>query len=129
MFTPTSAYSGFSVDDIAAAKTFYGETLGLTLADDEMGSLRMTLPGGAEVFVYPKDDHQPASYTVLNFVAEDVEAAVDQLNKLGVRTKIYENSGTEGELETDENGIARGHGMQIAWFLDPAGNVLSVLNG
>ena len=129
MFTPTHAYFGFSVDDLAAAKTFYGDTLGLSLASDERGSVRLTLPGGAQAYLYPKEDHQPASYTMLNFVVDDVEAAVDQLNKLGVRTKIYENAGQDGGIETDENGIARAHGTAIAWFKDPAGNVLSVVNG
>jgi len=138
MFTPTSAYSGFSVDDIAAARTFYGETLGLPLADDEMGSMRMTLPGGGEVFVYSKDDHEPASFTVLNFVADNVEAAVDQLNEAGVATKIYDDpvgaddsadAGDEAGFATDAKGIARGHGVEIAWFKDPAGNVLAVLSG
>jgi len=129
MFTPASAYSGFSVDDIGAARTFYGETLGLSLTDDEGGSVRATLPGGGEVFIYPKDDHQPATFTILNFVVDNVEAAVDQLIGAGVRTKIYENTGEEGAFETDDKGIARGHGMEIAWFKDPAGNVLSVLNG
>ena len=127
MFSPTRALSGFSVDDLDAAKTFYGETLGLTVVDGEMGTLMITVPGGAELIVYPKADHQPASYTMLNFVVDDVEAAVDQLNKLGVRTKIYDDSGREGDLNTDENGIMRGHGPEIAWFLDPAGNVLSVM--
>lgn len=129
MFTPTSAFSGFSVDDIAAAKAFYGDTLGLDTADDEMGSIRMALPGGGEAFVYAKDDHQPASFTVLNFVADNVEAAVDQLNGAGVVTKIYDDSGDEAGFETDAKGIARGHGMEIAWFKDPAGNVLAVLSG
>lgn len=129
MFTPTSAFSGFSVDDIAAAKAFYGDTLGLAIADDEMGSIRMALPGGGEAFVYAKDDHQPASFTVLNFVADNVEAAVDQLNGAGVLTKIYDDSGDDAGFATDAKGIARGHGMEIAWFKDPAGNVLAVLNG
>ncbi|MGV8911373.1 MAG: VOC family protein [Rhodoglobus sp.] len=129
MFTPTSAFSGFSVDDIAAAKAFYGDTLGLDMADDEMGSIRMSLPGGGSVFVYAKDDHQPASFTVLNFVADNVEAAVDELNGAGVVTKIYDDSGDDAGFHTDEKGIARGHGMEIAWFKDPAGNILAVLSG
>ena len=86
------------------------------------------MSGGAELFVYPKEGHQPASYTMLNFVVDNVEAAVDQLNELGVRTKIYDDSGQEGELATDAKGIMRGHGPEIAWFKDPAGNVLSVMN-
>ncbi len=126
MFTPTHALSGFSVDDLAAAKRFYGETLGLAVVDGEMGTARITLPGGAQVLLYPKGDHQPASYTMLNFVVDDVEAAVDQLNELGVRTKIYDDSDMGG-MSTDAKGIMRGHGPDIAWFKDPAGNVLSVL--
>jgi catechol 2,3-dioxygenase-like lactoylglutathione lyase family enzyme len=128
MFTPTNVFSSFSVDDLAAAKTFYGEILGLTVVDGEMGTLKITVPGGAELFVYPKEGHQPASYTMLNFVVDNVEAAVDQLNELGVRTKIYDDSGQEGALGTDAKGIMRGHGPDIAWFKDPAGNVLSVMN-
>lgn len=128
MFTPTSAYASFSVDDIAAAKKFYGETLGLSVADSEMGTLKVSLPGGTVAFIYPKDNHQPASFTVLNLVADDVEAAVDQLNAAGVRTKIYESDGAEGDLQTNDKGIAGGHDMQIAWFRDPAGNVLSVVS-
>lgn len=129
MFTPTSAYASFSVDDIAAAKKFYGETLGLAVTESDMGTLRLALPGGTVAFIYPKDNHEPASFTVLNFVAEDVAAAVDQLNAAGVRTKIYENTGDEDDLHTDDKGIADGHDMQIAWFRDPAGNVLSVVSG
>lgn len=129
MFTPAHAYSGFSVDDLAVAKTFYGETLGLTVSEGGMGTLRITLPGGAQVFLYSKPDHQPASYTMLNLVVDDVDAAVDQLNELGVVTKIYENSDLAGDTGTDEKGIMRGHGPDIAWFKDPAGNVLSVLQG
>ena len=128
MFTPTNVFSSFSVDDLAAAKAFYGEILGLTVVDGEMGTLRITVSGGAELFVYPKEGHQPASYTMLNFVVDNVEAAVDQLNELGVRTKIYDDSGQEGALGTDAKGIMRGHGPEIAWFKDPAGNVLSVMN-
>jgi len=114
MFAPTSAFSGFSVDSLAEAKAFYGETLGLAVAEGEMGMLKMTLPGGAEVFIYPKEDHQPASYTMLNFVVDNVEATVDELNELGIRTKIYEDSGLEGELSTDAKGIMRGQGPEIA---------------
>ncbi|PJJ55140.1 VOC family protein [Compostimonas suwonensis] len=125
MFTPKEAFSGFSVDDIDAARAFYGETLGLTVADDEMGMLTLTLPSGAHVLVYPKPNHEPATFTILNFVVDDVESAVDDLNARGVVTKIYDDA----VLETDAKGIQRGWGSEIAWFLDPARNVLSVLTG
>ncbi|MEJ7790598.1 MAG: VOC family protein [Gaiellaceae bacterium] len=123
MFKDTKAFSGFSANDIGAAKRFYGETLGLSVSE-EMGGLGLHLGGGGEVFVYPKDDHAPASFTVLNFPVEDIDAAVDGLTKAGVRFEHY-----SGEIETDEKGIARsrGEGPNIAWFKDPAGNILSVL--
>ncbi|MGF9662722.1 VOC family protein [Arthrobacter crystallopoietes] len=123
MFAAARAMSGFSVNDIAAAKEFYGEVLGLDVNDGDMGTLRLTLPGGAEVLVYPKDNHEPASFTILNFLVDDVDAAVEQLNGKGVRTKIYDDP----QLPTDAKGIMRGNGPDIAWFKDPAGNVLSVL--
>ena len=129
-FTTTGAFSGFSVDDIEAARTFYGETLGLEVSTDEMGFLRIDLPqGGASLFVYDKPDHTPASFTILNFQVEDVETAVDELNARGVVTKIY----TDPDFNTDEKGIARNgppgveNAPSIAWFKDPAGNVLAVL--
>ncbi|MDQ3161290.1 MAG: VOC family protein [Actinomycetota bacterium] len=123
MFKDTKAFSGFSANDIGAAKRFYGETLGLSVSE-EMGGVGLHLGGGGEVFVYPKDDHAPASFTVLNFPVEDIDAAVDGLTKAGVRFEHY-----SGEIETDEKGIARsrGEGPNIAWFKDPAGNILSVL--
>jgi catechol 2,3-dioxygenase-like lactoylglutathione lyase family enzyme len=124
----SAAFSGISVNDIDAARRFYGEALGLPTRD-EMGGLRVGLPGGsAELWVYPKTDHEPATFTVLNFVVKDIDAAVDQLNAAGVVTKIYE----DGQFWTDEKGIARGRqanrGPDIAWFRDPAGNVLAVLD-
>ncbi|MFT4469509.1 VOC family protein [Arthrobacter sulfonylureivorans] len=122
-FTPNHAFSGFSVNDIAAAKQFYGGTLGLKVADGPMGILELHLPGGARVIMYPKPDHEPATFTVLNFAVDDVETAVDQLNGRGVQTKIYNNP----DLPTDDKGIMRGNGPDIAWFKDPAGNILSVL--
>jgi catechol 2,3-dioxygenase-like lactoylglutathione lyase family enzyme len=122
MFKDTKAFSSFSVDDVPRAKQFYGETLGLSVTD-EMDGLGLHLSGGGEVFVYPKgDDHAPASFTVLNFIVENVEEAVERLTGAGVRFEQY-----EGELQTDEKGIFRGEGPTIAWFKDPAGNVLSVL--
>jgi catechol 2,3-dioxygenase-like lactoylglutathione lyase family enzyme len=127
MFAPVHAFSGFSVDDLDAARRFYGETLGLDVADGQMGTIQLTLPGGHEVFVYPKDDHEPASFTILNFVVDDIDAAVDELTGRGVSTEIYDNPG----FPQDEKGIVRGRsqnmGPDIAWFKDPAGNVLSVL--
>jgi len=128
MFSPTTAFSGFSVNDLDAARTFYSETLGLTVTDGSMGTLRLTLPGGAEVTIYPKETHEPASFTILNFAVEDVEAAVDALNERGVVTKIYRDGDLMGDLGTDAKGIMRGHGPEIAWFTDPAGNVLSVIS-
>ncbi|HEY0260642.1 MAG TPA: VOC family protein [Lacisediminihabitans sp.] len=122
MFTPDNAFSGFSIDDLEAAKRFYGDTLGLTVSENQMGFLNLTLGSGAVVLAYVKPDHRPASFTILNFPVDDVEAAVDDLNGRGVVTKIY----GEGS-HTDDKGIARGWGPDIAWFRDPAGNVLSVL--
>lgn len=127
MLTTTHAFSGFSVNDIDAARKFYGDTLGLTVADGAMGNLQLILPGGYEVLMYPKPNHEPASFTILNFVVEDIDAAVAQLHAAGVETKIYDDQ----VFATDDNGIARGkqvgRGPDIAWFRDPAGNVLSVL--
>ncbi|MGJ8722466.1 MAG: VOC family protein [Salinibacterium amurskyense] len=127
MFAPKNAFSGFSVDDLEAAAEFYRDRLGLAVADGGMGTLRLTLPGGAEVTIYPKETHEPASFTILNFAVEDVEAAVDALNERGVVTKIYDDGDLMGDLGTDAKGIMRGHGPEIAWFKDPAGNVLSII--
>ncbi|WP_280261393.1 VOC family protein [Nocardia abscessus] len=120
MFTDSNAFSGFSVDDIEAAKTFYAETLGIRVAE-ENGMLQLHLGGGGTVLVYPKPDHTPATFTVLNFPVSDIEAAVDELIRRNVRFERYEFA------EQDEKGIHRGGGPLIAWFTDPAGNVLSVL--
>jgi catechol 2,3-dioxygenase-like lactoylglutathione lyase family enzyme len=120
MFGTTKAYSGFSVDDIAAARAFYGETLGLKVSE-ENGLLTLHIAGDRDILVYPKDNHTPATYTVLNFPVDDIEKAVDELARRGVRFERYEG------METDEKGIFRGGGPLIAWFTDPAGNVLSVL--
>jgi catechol 2,3-dioxygenase-like lactoylglutathione lyase family enzyme len=124
MFTTTGAFSGFSVDDIDAARTFYGETLGLSVITNEMGFLELQLDSGAMILIYAKPNHTPASFTILNFPADDVEAAVDDLNARGVTTKIY----SDDEMPSDSKGIMRDNGPDIAWFLDPAGNVLSVLS-
>jgi catechol 2,3-dioxygenase-like lactoylglutathione lyase family enzyme len=125
MFTPDRAFSGFSIDDLAAAKAFYGDTLGLAVTENEMGFLNLNLANGATILAYVKPNHEPATFTILNFEVDDVEAAVDDLNARGVVTKIYDDD----ESHTDEKGIARGWGPDIAWFRDPAGNVLSVHKG
>jgi catechol 2,3-dioxygenase-like lactoylglutathione lyase family enzyme len=125
MFKDSKAFSTFSADDIPRAKQFYGETLGLDVSD-EMDGLALHLAGGGEVFIYPKEDHVPATFTVLNFPVEDVDEAVDRLTAAGVTFERYEG------FEQDEKGIARGgedRGPTIAWFKDPAGNILSVLTG
>ena len=119
MFESTKAFSGFSVDDIATARQFYGETLGLRVSE-ENGLLWLHLAGDRDTLIYPKPDHQPASYTTLNFPVDDVEKAVDELAARGVRFERYEGA------DQDEKGIARGVGPPIAWFKDPAGNVLAV---
>jgi catechol 2,3-dioxygenase-like lactoylglutathione lyase family enzyme len=123
MLADSPAFSGFSVNDLESARRFYTDTLGLRVADvPEMGGLlRLHLGSGADVLVYAKDDHTPASFTVLNFPVPDVEQAVDQLAARGVTFEHYENP------PTDEKGIMRGGGPLIAWFTDPAGNVFSVL--
>jgi catechol 2,3-dioxygenase-like lactoylglutathione lyase family enzyme len=121
MLNHTQAFSSFSSNDIPRAKDFYGGTLGFDV-EEQMGGLALHLGGGAEVFVYPKDDHVPATYTILNFPVADIERAVDDLAAAGVRFESY-----TGELQTDERGIFRGEGPLIAWFRDPAGNILSVI--
>ena len=124
MFKDTKAFSGFSTNDSAKAKEFYGQILGLSVTENaEMGGfLTIRLATGGSVMIYPKQNHIPATFTVLNFPVPDVEKAVDELTALGVGFEKY-----EGEIQTDEKGIFRGGGPLIAWFKDPAGNVLSVL--
>jgi len=122
MFKNTPAFSGFSVDDIQKAKDFYGKTLGLEFIEP-MGQLELHLAGGGKVFVYGKPNHVPATYTALNFMVADVEKAVDELTAKGVKFEIYDHP----QMKTDEKGIMRGNGPTIAWFKDPAGNYLSVL--
>jgi predicted enzyme related to lactoylglutathione lyase len=118
------AFSGFSTDDIPASKAFYGEKLGVDVSEDD-GMLSLDFPGGQRVIVYPKDDHEPASFTVLNFEVDDIDAAVDGLVAAGVGVQRY-----GPEFEQDERGIARMEGdAAIAWFQDPAGNILSVIQG
>jgi catechol 2,3-dioxygenase-like lactoylglutathione lyase family enzyme len=124
MFKVKTAFSGYSVNDLAVAKEFYTNTLGLK-ADDGGMELSLGLPGGTKVFLYPKKDHQPATFTVLNFQVDNIDEAVDGLTANGLSFERYEN------LPQDEKGIMRGiannHGPDIAWFKDPAGNILSVL--
>ncbi len=122
MLKDSKAFSTFSVDDVPKARQFYGETLGLDVRD-ELDGLALSLGSGAEVFVYPKPDHRPAVFTILNFPVEDVEQAVDRLTAAGVTFERYEG------FDQDEKGIARGGEgpPAIAWFKDPAGNILSVL--
>jgi catechol 2,3-dioxygenase-like lactoylglutathione lyase family enzyme len=122
MLGQSPAFGGFSVDDVAAARDFYRDTLGLVVLERD-GMLWLELAGGHRVLVYPKRDHQPAGYTVLNFPVEDVEAAVAALTARGVRFERYEGTPSA----TDEKGVFRGGGPLIAWFTDPAGNVLSVI--
>jgi predicted enzyme related to lactoylglutathione lyase len=129
MFTSSEAFSSFSVDDIDRAKRFYGETLGLSVTEDTMGNLELRLGAGARVFLYAKPDHVPASFTVLNFVSDDVEKTVDELNARGVTTKIYDDEDLTGMPPSDEKGIIRDDANRagIAWFRDPAANVLAVV--
>jgi catechol 2,3-dioxygenase-like lactoylglutathione lyase family enzyme len=120
VFEHTRAFSGFAVDDIEKAREFYGGTLGLRTSE-EHGLLTLHIAGDRPTLVYPKPDHEPAGYTILNFPVDDIEKAVDDLAARGVRFERYEG------FEQDERGVFRGGGPYIAWFRDPAGNVLSVL--
>jgi catechol 2,3-dioxygenase-like lactoylglutathione lyase family enzyme len=123
MFADSKAFSGFAVDDLQKAREFYGETLGLkTTVLDEENLLQLDLAGDRAVLIYHKPDFTPATYTILNFPVEDVEKAVDELTDRGVAFERYEG------FEQDEKGIDRGPGPDIAWFRDPAGNILSVLD-
>lgn len=126
MLAIKAAFSGFSVDDLNSAKEFYVTKLGLTLDDETMG-LQLKLPNGGQIFVYEKDDHQPAAYTMLNLVVDDIDVAVDQLKAQGIELERYDNL----PAPQDDDGILRGlsahQGPDTAWFKDPAGNILSVL--
>jgi catechol 2,3-dioxygenase-like lactoylglutathione lyase family enzyme len=122
MFKATKAFSGFSVDDVRKAQQFYSQTLGLEVSEAH-GMLELHLAGGGKVLVYPKPNHTPATFTILNFPVADVEQAVDELTRRGIRFEHYD----EADFKTDEKGIFRGEGPMIAWFRDPAGNILSVL--
>jgi len=127
MFGQTKAFSSFSVNDLQQAKEFYQQKLGLEVTEDNtMSILQLRIPGSNGVIIYPKPNHMPATFTVLNFPVSDIDAAVDELTKRGVRFLQY-----EGELQTDSKGVFRSddksRGPNIAWFEDPAGNILSVL--
>jgi catechol 2,3-dioxygenase-like lactoylglutathione lyase family enzyme len=124
MFKNTKAVSSFSVNDLQKAKEFYRDTLGLEVTEGSMGILTLHISGGGEIFVYPKPNHVPATFTILNFPVSDIEKAVDDLTKLGVTFEQYDEP-----MKTDEKGIlwGNGRGPDIAWFKDPAGNILSVL--
>jgi catechol 2,3-dioxygenase-like lactoylglutathione lyase family enzyme len=118
----TKAFSSFSVNDIRKAKEFYGETLGLDVSDSK-GALTLRIAGSADILVYPKANHTPATFTILNFPVDEIETAVARLKERGVRFERYD----QPELKTDDKGIFRGDGPLIAWFKDPAGNILSVI--
>ena len=122
MLTDSKAYSGFAVDDLSRAREFYGQTLGLrtSILDEENGLMTLHLAGGRDTLIYAKPGHEPASFTILNFPVADVEAAVEELGRRGVSFERYES------FDQDEKGISRGPGPRIAWFKDPAGNILSV---
>ena len=124
MFKESKSFSSFSVNDLNKAREFYGGTLGLDVAETQEG-LELHLAGGNTVFLYPKPNHTPASFTVLNFPVKDIQEAVNELVELGLRLEHYDLP----DLKTDKRGIARGPGPKIAWFKDPAGNILSVLEG
>lgn len=122
MINNSHAFSSFSVNDLEKAENFYGKVLELNVKRyDDMGILNIKFSGGGELMIYPKDDHKPATFTVLNFPVEDVEKTVDELISKGITFEQYE------EFKTDEKGISREWGQEIAWFKDPAGNIISVM--
>lgn len=123
MFKDTKAFSGYSVNDIAKAKTFYSDILGLDVRQGDMGILELHISGSIPIILYPKPNHEPATFTVLNFPVTNIEEAVHQLKNKGVAFESYDFK----DLKTDSDNIFRGEGPLIAWFKDPAGNILSVL--
>ena len=125
MFKDTKAFSSFSVDDLQKAKKFYGQTLGMEVSESYGGRLlELHIAGGRNIFIYSKANHNPATFTILNFPVDNLEQSIDNLTKRGVRFEIY----NEGNVKTDEKGISLSdEGPKVAWFKDPAGNVLSVL--
>jgi catechol 2,3-dioxygenase-like lactoylglutathione lyase family enzyme len=125
MLKHSKAFSGFSVDDLQKAKKFYAEVLGLDVKDNPMGLIELHIEGSNRILVYPKPDHEPATFTILNFPVDNIDKAVDELISKGIKFEQY-----EGELKTDVKGISRNpQGPKIAWFKDPAGNILSVIEG
>ncbi len=126
MLNTRAVFSGFSVNDLSKAKQFYTETLGLKLVDETMG-LDLELPGGGRIFIYPKDDHQPATFTILNFVVDNIDEAVEKLVGEGVSFEHYDNMPGKQDQKEILRGLAAKQGPDIAWFRDPAGNILSVL--
>lgn len=123
MFTNTKAFSGFAVDDLDKAREFYGGTLGIEVSQEAEQLLTLHLAGDRPTIVYLKPDFQPATYTILNFPVDDIDEAVDELGSRGVAFERYDG------MDQDEKGVMRGEGPDIAWFKDPAGNILSVLSG
>ena len=124
MFKHTKAFSGFSVNDIQKAKEFYGEKLGVEVTEEMMGHLKLHIEGGNKIIIYPKPNHEPDTFTILNFPVDDVEKTVDELTAKGIVFEQYDFD----QIKTDSKGIMRGMGPTIAWFKDPAGNILSVLD-
>lgn len=122
MFKESNALSSFSVNDVQKAKKFYSQKLGLKVTEEDMGTLVLHIAGGTRILIYPRPNHTPATFTILNFPVDDIEKAVNELTGRGVQFEQY-----EGDLKTDEKGIFRGGGPLIAWFKDPSGNILSVL--
>lgn len=125
MLKHSKAFSGFSVDDIQKAKKFYEEVLELKVKDSPMGLIELHTEGGVPIIVYPKPNHEPATFTILNFPVDNIEKSVDELTAKGIKFEQY-----GGQIKTDEKGITRNpHGPKIAWFKDPAGNILSIIEG
>ena len=125
MLTQSKAFSSFSVNDLQKAKAFYQEILGVKVVDNPMGLIELHIEGGNKILVYPKPNHTPATFTVLNFPVTNIEEAVDKLTRKGVLFEQY-----KGNIQTDEKGISRGNGgPDIAWFKDPAGNIFSLIEG
>jgi len=125
MFKNSKAFSGFSANDIPKAKEFYSQVLGLEVSEEMEGILSLHITGGNNVIIYPKPNHTPATFTILNFPVENIDKAVDELNKKGIKMEMYDT----GDIKTDSKGIMRGQGPTIAWFKDSAGNILSVIEG
>lgn len=124
MLRNSKAFSGFSVNDISKAKQFYSDTLGLDVRDNPMGFIELNITGGSRILIYPKPDHVPATFTVLNFPVDNIDNAADELIEKGIKFEQY-----DAPIKTDEKGVCRsdGKGPNIAWFKDPAGNILSIV--